>query len=104
MRDLAVRQVYSHEVRAQDPGRDRLMMSGQNGSHQIIEAILAGLAQVSLSVPLAIVMTVADHASAPAVKTDNTFWPSELTNDFIALCLVEQVRQLDQVRHGFRSV
>src|SRR3954453_15112012 len=40
MRDLAVRQVYSHEVRAQDPGRDRLMMSGQNGSRQIIEAIL----------------------------------------------------------------
>src|SRR3954469_23170241 len=56
LRDLTVRQVHPHEVRAQYPGR--LMMSGQNGSRQIIEAILAGLAQVSLSVPLAIVMAV----------------------------------------------
>jgi hypothetical protein len=80
------------------------MMSGQNGSRQVIEAILAGLAQVSLPVPLAIVMAVADHASATAVKADNTFWPSELTNDFIALRFVEQVRQLDQVCHGFRSL
>jgi len=95
MRDLAVRQVYSHEVRAQYPGRDRLMMSGENGPRQVIEAILACLAQVSLQVPLAIVMAVADHACATAVEADNTFWPSELTNDFIALCFVEQVRQLD---------
>src|SRR4051794_35813205 len=104
MRDLAVRQVYSHEIRTQDPGRDWLMMSGQNGSRQVIEAILAGLAQVSLSVPLAIVMTVADHASVTAVKADNAVRPSQLTNDFIALRFVEQGRQLDQVYHGFRSL
>src|SRR3954449_13435712 len=80
------------------------MMSGKNGSCQVIEAILACLAQVSLSVPLAIVMTVADHASVTAVKADNAVRPSELTNDFIALRFVEQVRQLDQVHHGFRSL
>src|SRR4051812_43402938 len=50
LRDLTVRQVHPHEVRAQDPGRDRLMMSGQNGSRQVIEAILTCLAQVSLPV------------------------------------------------------
>ena len=44
------------------------------------------------------------HASVTAVEADNTFWPSELTNDFIALRFVEQVRQLDQVHHGFRSL
>src|SRR3954470_23084172 len=104
VRDLTVRQVYPHEVRAQDPGRDGLMMSGKNGPRQVIEAILACLAQISLSVPLAIVMAVADHASVTTVKADNTFWPSELTNDFIALRLVEQGRQLDQVHHGFRSL
>jgi hypothetical protein len=58
VRDLTVRQVHPHEVRAQDPGRDGLMMSGKNSSRQVIEAILACLAQVSLSVPLAIVMAV----------------------------------------------
>ena len=85
-------------------GRNWLMMSSKNSSCQVIEAILAGPAQVSLSVPLAIVMTVADHASVPAVKADNAVRPSQLTNDFIALRFVEQVRQLDQVHHGFRSL
>src|SRR3954462_3259719 len=80
------------------------MMSGKNGSRQVIEAVLAGLAQVSLSASLAIVMTVADHACAAAVKADNAVRPSELTNDFIALRFVEQGRQLDQVHHGFRSL
>src|SRR3954465_7808756 len=101
MRDLAVRQVHPHEIRAQYPGRDWLMMSGKNGSRQIIEAILAGLAQVSLSVPLAIVMAIADHSCAAAVEADNAVRPAELTNDVIALRLVEPVRQLDQ--HGSRS-
>ena len=59
------------------------MMSGQNGPRQVIEAILAGLAQVSLPVPLAIVMAVADHACATAVEADNAVRPAELTNDFI---------------------
>src|SRR3954451_8342847 len=78
------------------------MMSGQNGSRQVIEAVLACLAQVSLSASLAIVMTVSDHASATAVKADNAVRPSALTNDFRALRFVEQGRQLDQ--HGFRSL
>ena len=47
------------------------MMSGQNGPRQVIEAILAGLAPVSLPAPLTIIMTVADHASVTAVKADN---------------------------------
>jgi hypothetical protein len=71
------------------------MMSGKNGSRQIIEAMFACLAQVSLPVPLAIVMAVADHCCATAVKADNAVRPSELTNDFIALRFVEQGRQLD---------
>src|SRR3954467_10153520 len=78
------------------------MMSGQNGSRQVIKAVLACLAQVSLPASLAIVMTVADHASVTAVQADNAVRPSQLTNDFIALRFVEQGRQLDQ--HGFRSL
>jgi hypothetical protein len=80
------------------------MMSGKNGSRQVIEAILACLARVSLPAPLAIVMAVADHCCTTAVKADNAVRPSELTNDVIALRFVEQVRQRDQVHHGFRSL
>src|SRR5215218_202287 len=49
-------------------------------------------------------MAVADHACATAVEADNAIRPAELTNDFIALRFVEQVRQLDQVYHGSRSL
>jgi len=80
------------------------MMSGKNGSRQVIEAMLACLARVSLPASLAIVMAVADHCCTPAVKANNAFRPSELTNDFIAFRFVEQVGQLDQVHHGFRSL
>jgi hypothetical protein len=68
------------------------MMSGKNGSRQIIKAVLACLAQVSLSASFAIIMTIADHTSVTAVKADNAIRPSRLTNDFIALRFVEQVR------------
>src|SRR4051795_10862361 len=49
-------------------------------------------------------MAVADHACTTAMEADNAARPSQLTNDLIALCFVEQVRQLDQVHHGFRSL
>jgi hypothetical protein len=80
------------------------MVSGKDGPRQVIEAILAGLAQVTLPAPLAVVVTVADDSSATALGTDNAFRPSELTNDFIALRFIEQVRQRDQLRHGSRSL
>src|SRR3954470_24065259 len=80
------------------------MMSGEDGSRQVIEAMLACLAQVSLSAPLAVVVAVADDSSATAAGAGNAFRPYELANDFITLCFVEQVCQLDQVRHGSRSL
>src|SRR5689334_20346275 len=80
------------------------MVSGEDSSRQIIETMLACSAQVSLPAPLALVVAVADDSYATALGADNAFRPSELTNDFIALCFVEQVRQLDQVRHGSRSL
>src|SRR4051794_27158959 len=49
-------------------------------------------------------MAIADHSCAAAVEADNAVRPAELTNDFIALRLVEQGRQLDQVHHGSRSL
>src|SRR4051794_10600226 len=80
------------------------MVSGKDGSRQVIEAMLTCLAQVSLPAPLALIVAVADHSSATALRTDNAVRPSELSNDFIALGFVERVRQLDQVRHGSRSL
>src|SRR6188768_3692352 len=65
---------------------------------------IRGLTACRFTVPLTIVMAVADHACATAVEADNAIRPAELTNDFIALRFVEQIRQLDQVHHGSRSL
>jgi hypothetical protein len=80
------------------------MVASEDGSRQVIEAMLACSAQVSLPAPLAVVVAIADDSSATALGADNAFRPSELTNDFIALRFIEQVRQLDQIRHGSRSL
>jgi hypothetical protein len=65
------------------------MMSGKNGSRQVVEATLACIAQVSLSATRTIIMAIPNHSSATAVKADNAVRPAELTNDFIALRFVE---------------
>jgi hypothetical protein len=80
------------------------MVASEDGSRQVIEAMLACPAQVSLPAPLAVVVAIADDSSATALGADNAFRPSGLTNDFIALRFIEQVRQLDQIRHGSRSL
>jgi hypothetical protein len=67
------------------------MMSGEDGSRQVIEAMLACLAQVSLPAPLALVVAVGDDSSATAAGAGNAFRPSELANDFITLGSIREV-------------
>jgi hypothetical protein len=78
------------------------MVSGEDSSRHVIEAMLACSAQVSLPAPLALVVAVADDSFATALGADNAFRPSELTNDFITLRFVEQVRQLRVSRRNDR--
>ena len=55
-----VRQVQAHEVGAQDPDPQRLMMAGENCVGQVIEARL-GRATVTLALRLPVVMTMPCH-------------------------------------------
>src|SRR3954469_5233283 len=53
--DLPVREVEAHEVQAQNPDPQRLVVPGQDGAGQVVEAGAAGGAAVALPVRLGVV-------------------------------------------------
>ena len=50
--DLLVQQVQPHEIKTQEPGPKRLMMSSQDGSRQVIEPRAAVLILTALNIDL----------------------------------------------------
>jgi len=53
--DLLVGEIQPHEVQAQHPDPERLMVPGEDGVGQIIEPLVAAVAVVALSFPLGVV-------------------------------------------------
>jgi len=60
-RNLPVREVQAHEVEAQHPHTQRLVMPGQHRAGKIVEAGRARLAPIALPVRLRVVASVPDH-------------------------------------------
>ena len=99
--DLLVGQVQAHEVQAQDPDPQRLMMTGEDGVGQVIEARLAGRAAVALALSLPIVVTVPRHLVTPALRAPHTLGPAEPSDRIKALGVVDQELEVDQgIHHG----
>src|SRR5262245_11639136 len=64
--NLLIRQIQAHEVQAQHPDLQRLMMAGEDGSGEIIEAALTVVAVVPLSMGLGIIPAVLDDVPGVA--------------------------------------
>jgi hypothetical protein len=82
--DLRVRQVQAHEVEAQDPDPQRLMMAGENCVGQVIEARLTGRAAVTLALGLPIVMTMPGHLVTLAYRATHAFGPPQTVSKHLA--------------------
>jgi hypothetical protein len=95
--DLPVGEVQSHQVEAQHPHAQRLVVPGQHSAAQVVEPSLARLAQIALPVPLAVVVAVADHHSTVAIRTAPAIRPAMLTHKLEALGFVQQAREVDHV-------
>jgi hypothetical protein len=97
--DLPVRQVEAHEIQAQHPNPQGLVMAGQNRAGEVVEARLAALAQPALArVPG---IAVPDHVGTVAGRAPHTIRPAMLADQVEALGVVEQRGQADQVgAHG----
>jgi hypothetical protein len=56
--DLLVREVQAHEVQRQDPGPEGLVVPGEDGIGQVVEAAAAGPALVAATVRLGLIPRV----------------------------------------------
>jgi hypothetical protein len=76
------------------------MVPGQHLTREVVEATRAGLAAVALPVRLRVVAAVAHHGAAAASGAANALRPAMLAHQTEALGVVDQRREVDQVRCG----
>jgi len=96
--DLPVGEVQPHEIQAQDPHPQRLVMAGEDRARQIVEAAAAVLADVALARVLGVVSPIADDACAGARHAHRTLRPAHLTHHLKAFRVVDQPIQADKGR------
>jgi hypothetical protein len=58
--DLQSREVQPHEIQAGDPSPKRLVVAGEDGVGQVVEALTAALALVTLAVEFGVIPAVLD--------------------------------------------
>ena len=82
---LLVRQVQPHEIQAQHPNRQRLVMPRQDRSGQVVEAFAAGFALITLAGALRAGEAAPDRVAAVAMWAGDTFGPTQLPDGGITL-------------------
>jgi hypothetical protein len=95
--DLPVREVQAHEVEAQHPHPQRLMVPGQRRAGEVVEAPGARLTSIALPVRLRVVAPIADHRLTATPGTAHALRPAMLANQREAFGVVQQPREVDQV-------
>src|SRR5262245_46257866 len=88
--DLLVRQVQSHEVQAENPDPQRLVVACEDGFGQIVEATTAGRAFVTLAVRLGVVVALSDDVSRFTVRAADAIGPAQIPDHLVALRVVDQ--------------
>jgi hypothetical protein len=78
--DLAIGQIEPHEIQAQNPRLQWLMMPFENRTGQVIEIPATGFTAIPLSFRLGFVPTVFDHRIGITAHTPNALGPAQFTN------------------------
>src|SRR5919205_127362 len=94
---LATALVQAHEVEAQHPYPQRLMVPGQRRAGEVVEAPGARLTSIALPVRLRVVAPIADHRLTATPGTAHALRPAMLANQREAFGVVHQPREVDQV-------
>src|SRR3954453_1360203 len=101
--DLPVRQVEAHEIEAQHPNPQGLMMPSQNGAGQIIETHLTIRASIPLVMRLSVIVTIPGHRGTVAMRTADAARPAMLADQLKTFGTVDQRRQINQRHLGHRT-
>jgi hypothetical protein len=86
-------------VEAQDPDPQRLMMAGEDGVGQVIEARLTGRAAVTLTLRLPVIMTMPGHLVTRAYRATHALGPPQTPDRLEALGVIDQELKVDQTVH-----
>ena len=76
------------------------MMAGQDRPGQVIEAAAAAFATVALAVPLFLIVAITGHRIARTARTADSIGPALLTDQIVALLVVDERGEVDQLRDG----
>ena len=88
--DLLVREVQPHEVEAEHPDPQRLMVPGEDGAGQIIEPSMAAGALRALPVRLGLVTAPLDDLAGVTIRASDAVRPAEGTHRVVALGVVDE--------------
>ena len=92
-----------HEIKAQHPNPQRLVVPGQHRAGEVVEAARTRLPVIPLPVRLRVVASVPDHRVIAAPRATYPLWVTVLAHEGEALGVVHQAREVDQVRRGHDS-
>src|SRR2546422_3459882 len=93
--NLLIRQVESHEIQAQYPHFQRLMMSSKDGVGQVIKAFVAVVALIALTGRFRVITATLDGVFGLTRGTHAAVGPAQFTNRLITLHLVDEILDVD---------
>jgi len=88
--DLLVREVQPHEVEAQGPDPQRLVMAGEDRPSQVVETPAAGGALIALPFRLGVVLTLLRDLRRVAMRAADAVRPAQPPDRFVALGVVDE--------------
>ena len=86
-----VRHVASHKIQTQDPDVQRLMMSGKDGSGQILKACMTVVTLVALTGRFRVITAALDDLCGRARGACDAVWPAQCTDGLITLDIIDEV-------------
>src|SRR5438128_12443817 len=96
--DLLIRQIEAHQVQAEHPFAQRLMMMREDRVSEIIEVAATGLAAIALTFTLALMPPAPFDLVGLTPHTADAFRPAYLPHTLIALRVVDEVVDLEHMR------
>ena len=96
--NLFIREIQPHEIEAENPDPQRLVMAGEDRAGQVVEAFLTGLALVALSLRLGRIVPLFRNPRRVAMGTGYTLGPAQLADRLEALMVVDEVLDVDHRR------
>jgi hypothetical protein len=88
--DLHVRQIQAHQVKAQYPNSQWLVVPLEDSPAQIVEIGATALAVVPLTSWLGLVVSVSNHLTAAAIRAAYTVWPPDIADGVKAFGIIDK--------------